>query len=146
LPDATDTEGTTETVQGGLNLYNKYDYVKTTVTSRAPKSCSTTVSWIEYGSYYTVENYSLHIGTLDPTKYLGGRSYYWHSGTSQWQERFDNYLSFHTTAASAAAAITGGAQGSGISKAGNNLWQAVKVVRNDVFICTNAIANPHANE
>jgi hypothetical protein len=33
LPDATDTAGTTETVQGGLNLYKKYDYVKTTVTA-----------------------------------------------------------------------------------------------------------------
>lgn len=33
LPDAKDTAGTTETVQGGLNLYNKYDYVKTTVTA-----------------------------------------------------------------------------------------------------------------
>ena len=146
LPNATDTTGTTETVRGGLNLYNKYDYVNTTVTSRAPKSCSTTVSWSEYGSYYTVENYSLHIGTLDPTKYLGGRSYYWHSGTSQWQERFDNYLSFHTTAASAAAAIHGGVQGSGISKAGNYLWQAHKVVRNDVFICTHEIANTNETE
>jgi hypothetical protein len=106
LPNAADTANTVETVKGGLNLFNKYDYVKTTVTARVPKSCPAAVAWDELGGWY---------------------------GIGLWRARYHHTLSFHATAALAAAALAGGWEGSGLGKAGDNLWQAHKVIRDDIY-------------
>ena len=107
LPDATDTTGTTETVKGGLNLFNKYDYIKVTITARTPKSFGE--SAVTYDT-------------------LGG----WY-GIGLWRIRYHHTINYHTTATAAATALANGWIGSGISSAGNNLWQSHKVIRDDIY-------------
>jgi len=107
LPNATDTTGTTETVKGGLNLFNKYDYIKVTITARTPKSFGE--SAVTYDT-------------------LGG----WY-GIGLWRIRYHHTINYHTTATAAATALANGWIGSGISSAGNNLWQSHKMIRDDIY-------------
>lgn len=129
MPTIEDTAGTEEKLDGGLNLFNKYDYVKTTVTSRVPKSCALGATWNVRGSYYTVEGYTFQIVTTP-----GEKSYYWHSSTDTWQVQEIHTISYHLTAAEAALVVHTYNNGSGIHPVGGNLWMAHKVERSDLYI------------
>jgi hypothetical protein len=108
LPVLVDDGAANVSLRGGLNLFNKYDYVQTTVTARAPKSAGTGYGWTELGGWY---------------------------GIGVWRARYYHTISYHTTAAAAAAVITSGSgwEGSGVSRIGDALWQAHLVIRNDLL-------------
>jgi hypothetical protein len=114
LPNAADTAGITETVKGGLNLFNKYDYIKTTVTARVPAWCATPVTWDVLGEFYD------HFRFRERTRYT---------------------LSYHLTVAAAITAIAGGDSGSGWHEVSNGLFRALKVIRYDL---NNSTVSPYA--
>ena len=123
IPVILDTAGIVETIRATLNLYNKYDYIKKTTTSRVPKSCEGEVSWTTYSSYFFVTT------TTFPN--LGSRVYEqgYTSQLIQARWKYEHTLFFYTTAAAAASAITGGHSSSRMWKVSDNLWSATKVVR-----------------
>jgi hypothetical protein len=137
IPVIADTVGTEESVKGSLNLFNKYDYIKTTVTSRVPKSCAAGATWNVRGSYYTVEGYSFEIVTTPPEK-----SYNWHSSTNTWQVQEIHTISYYKTAVEAAAFVHTFNNGSGIHPVGGNLWMAHKVERSDLYIGQQTYSKP----
>jgi len=119
LPDATDTISAVVTVRGGLNLFNKYDYVLTTVTARAPRSCPALVTWDVLGDVTWDHITTFYSGQVAERNWL--------SLIRQIQKTYTHSLSYHLTASEAAVAISGGQEGSHISNVKDNLWQAHKV-------------------
>jgi hypothetical protein len=95
------------------NRYGKYDYVARKNVIGAPASCAGTVSWTTKGRYYWVVK-----------TYLDGVPLTWW----RYYDPIIHYISYHSTATAAAAAIAGGNDGSHISSAGDSLWQAHKIV------------------
>jgi len=131
LPNATDAVGTIETVKGGMNLYGKYDYVRTTTTARVPKSCPAAITWTNPGSYYTTNRYTFSTNVKK----------YWLHYVYTWQIIRVHTLSFHLTAAEAAAACTGGE--SGYPGKSGDLWMAHKTVRADINTSVTTLDNPY---
>jgi hypothetical protein len=134
LPDAADTDGQEEHVNGNMNLYNKYDYVKTVIAARVPKSCASTVSFDVYGPYVVEHVEGVTAGQVAERNYT--------SQVKRYRNKYTHTLGFHLTAAEAATAITGGNSGSGISPAGNYLWLAHKIVITQSDIQTWDMAEP----
>jgi len=107
IVDATDSTGHNITVEGDINDSEKYDYIKKDVQARTPRSFG--------GSAVTYDT-------------LGG----WY-GIGVWRIRYHHTINYHTTATAAATALADGWIGSGISSAGNNLWQSHKMIRDDIY-------------
>jgi len=99
-PDATDTAGVTETVQGSLNLFNKYDYVLTKVTGRGSKLIGTgEVVWVEYMGSHTANQITWPGGT---PLYTSG----WVSAIGSVTRNRTHHQKFFDTLAEALAWIT----------------------------------------
>ena len=119
IPVITDDPDVDTIIDGDVNDYNKYDYVKRVTTPRIPKSCATPVSWDVMGDPYWAMNTQYTAGKVAEAAY--------NTSISLWQKTFTHTISYHLTASDAATAIAGGNEGSRISKISNHLWQAHKV-------------------
>ena len=140
IPAAEDNAGTEEIVRGGLNLYNKYDYVKTITTARAPKSCAGgTVTWTTKsrtrGEYLTTLYGSNNVVELN---YTSG----WRNG----YDTFTHVVTFHTTAAAAAAAIAGGDKESTMHQVSGNLWMSHKVTHAWTTLNSYSFSRPETSQ
>jgi len=134
IPTITAVDGADVRVEGDINEFQKYDYVKRTDTSNIPLSCPGVVSWKVEGDDYII--YSGKTYDKDEGKYYA-------TGESKYRITYWHGIAFYKTAALAAAALPsiaaaiGGLRvesGSGVSKAGGNLWLATVRSRNDVYI------------
>ncbi|MFA5401287.1 MAG: hypothetical protein WC359_12640 [Dehalococcoidia bacterium] len=141
MPEIAAVDNADVTLDGDMNPFHKYDYVKRTMTATIPKSCAGTVSWVTYGNDYRINN--LQYSSTEK------RFYY----TSYWiyRERIYHGIGFYLTAALAAAALPticaaiGGVNvdhGSRVYKAGNNLWMANVQSRNDLLVSTTTGLDP----
>jgi hypothetical protein len=134
IPTITAVDGADVSVEGDINEFQKYDYVKRTDTSNIPLSCPGVVSWKVEGDDYII--YAGKTYDKDEGKYYA-------TGESKYRITYWHGIAFYKTAALAAAALPsiaaaiGGLRvesGSGVSKAGGNLWLATVRSRNDVYI------------
>jgi len=144
IPSATDVPNTITQIEGGMNAAQKNDYVKSVKTVRVPSSCPAAVNFVVYGEYYTTEGFTTTVPagqTIDGV-FVHYRPYTWHSATYKWHKKATHSISFALTAAAAAAVVTGGDEGSGISPAGDWLWMARKVVRFDDFVGSVTYTDP----
>jgi hypothetical protein len=108
IPNATAVVGATVSIDGGMNEFQKYDYIKKVRTAQAPTSAGGGYGWSELGGWY---------------------------GIGVWRERYYHTISYHATAALAAAVITDGLgwTGSSVTQIGDALWQCHLVIRDDLL-------------
>ena len=118
LPDASAVVGASVSVEGQMNDFGRYDYEKKTRTANVPLSCPSAVSWTVNGDHYFSPTTTYPNGCFD-------RAYV--SALTENQKVYTHTISFHTTAAAAALAVSGGVAGSDINPVGDNLWMAHKV-------------------
>jgi len=139
LTAATDgaASGIDNTVDGNINEFKKYDYIKTSVQSRVPQSCPSAATWITYSEWKWQVVHGNYAGQV------AERSFIWYH--QQYREKYDHTLFFYLTAAAAAAAISGFDSSSSISRAGNHLWQAHKIVVTYETQATTTLAAPKFN-
>jgi hypothetical protein len=141
MPEIEAVEGADVTIDGDINSFQKYDYVRRLKTANVPLSCPGIVSWPTYGNDYRINNWQ-----WSSTE----QKFYY---TSYWiyRERIFHGIAFYLTAAEAAAALPticaeiGGVNvgyGSAPSKAGNNLWLATVHSRSDLLISTTTGLDP----
>lgn len=119
IPEASTVSNGAMFIDGQMNEFQKYDYIKKTKTAKIPSSCSSTVTWEVKGDVtwdYITTYYASDVAEKN-----------WLSLIRQIQKTYTHALSYHLTASAAAAAITGGSHGSHISHVKDNLWQAQKV-------------------
>jgi len=138
IPNASGVANALVQVDGAMNRFEKYDYEKTTRTAKVPDSCATPVSWWEYSKWLWET-----VSTFDQTKVYEQN---WVSSARAYRWCYYHTLSYHLTAAAAAAAVTGGDEGSGLSSAGDNLWQAHKVVISVAYGTTYSFQEPEFKE
>ena len=120
IPVITDEDGVNTSLRATMNEFGLYDYEQETETMRVPKSCSAEVTWITYSLYRWRTNTA-----LASTAEVYQRSYT--TSLTRYRYEYTHTLFYYLTAAEAAAAITGGYQGSTFSRAGDHLWQAHKI-------------------
>jgi hypothetical protein len=99
IPDASAVDHASVVIDGGMNEFARYDYTKKVRTMRAPLSCPASVTWTTKAA--------------------------WYAGYG-WRQTHTHTLSFHFTAAEAAAAINDAGDSSYISPSGDFLWAAHK--------------------
>ena len=142
FPVITAVSGADVSISGDMNEFQKYNYTKETKTSTVPLSCPGVVSWITKGNSYRVNNWQWDNAHVNADGTVGDFYY-----TSYWiyQETYYHGIAFYLTAATAAAALTtivtaiSGVNvdhGSGIHRAGSNLWMATVQSRKDALIST----------
>lgn len=97
------------------NRYGRYDYTKITTTHKSPVSAGSSYGWTTVGETYWLP----HVYNTDGTLFQ----------LLQYQRTYTHTITFHTTATSAASAITGGYEGSNVNQISPYIWQAHKIVQ-----------------
>jgi len=118
IPDATAVANASVQIDGAMNDFQKYDYTKVVRTAHSPTSAGT-ISWVEYSLWRWENVVTYYSGEVSERSYT--------SALRQYRKVDTHTITFHLTGEAAAAAINGGIEGSSISMAGDNLWQAHKV-------------------
>jgi hypothetical protein len=133
IPSATGGANQIVTVDGSLNEFGKYDYVKRVRTVQVPTS-SSGATWTELGTPFWETLTTYVAGDVAELGYA--------STIRQMQRTDTHVVSFHLTAAAAAGAATGGMTGSGISRVTDFLWMAHKVTHSYATLSTFSLAAP----
>jgi hypothetical protein len=120
MPVITEVADADVFLDGDINPFQKFDYVKRTITATVPKSCPSAITWDVLGDEYWRPSSTYPVSPQDV--YDAG----YVSKLEQLQKVETHTISFHLTAAAAALALASGRNGSHPVKVGNHLWMAHK--------------------